>query len=97
MDEAWFVPDVCCDPSGIWRGLDRQGQEGAFCYAGIATGEFAKKNGQQVVAPANKLLMVFCTPNLEIAKWRFVGECPDRPEWPLDHATRYGERLWPRD
>src|ERR1700677_3105056 len=45
LNDAWFVPDVCKSPLGIWAGLSREGQKLKLCYAGVPTGEFASSWG----------------------------------------------------
>ena len=96
-NEAWLIPDVCIGPSGVWRNLQRGGQEEAFCYAGRASGSFAAKYGKQIASPAGQVLMVFLTKDLEVTKWRHCLEDPVRAGFPVGHEDRFGERLWPKD
>ena len=42
--EAALVPDVVGSPTAIFLGLGRSGQEEAFCYTGVPSGEFASNN-----------------------------------------------------
>jgi hypothetical protein len=95
FEEAWLVPEVCDSPSGIWRGLKREGQEEAFCYAGKATGKYAARHGKAIATPAGKVFLVFATKDLSITKWRHCAEDPQCPGFPLGHGDRFGERLWP--
>ena len=97
FQEAWLVPDVCTKPAGIWRNLKRTGQEEAFCYAGEPSGEFAEGKGIRIESPRGKVFMVFLTEGLEVTKWRYCEEDPNRPGFPLGHGDRFGERLWPKD
>lgn len=95
--EAYLIPDVVADPTGIWRGLQREGQEHAMCYAGIPAGNFAAQCLLEVEIPANRVFLVFMTSQREITKWRFSEQDPDRSGFPLGHQERFGERLWPHN
>jgi hypothetical protein len=96
-DEAWYVPDVCKSPAGIWQGLDRTDQEEAYCYAGVPSGEFSIAHGMAFAFPNDHTLMVFLTRGFEVTKWRKCKEAADRPGFPFDHQKRFGGRLWPKD
>jgi hypothetical protein len=97
-DEAWWVPDVCEDPAGIWRGLNRSDQNEAFCYCGVPSGRFAKQfSGPQIEFAARFVLMVFLDPQLEVVKWRKCLADSTIRGFPVQHESRFGERLWPTD
>jgi hypothetical protein len=95
LEEAWLLPDICREPAGIWRGLNRKGQDEAYCYAGIPLGVFAQEHNHKVVIPERKVLMVFLNPVLEVTKYRFCEPDPTTPGFPIDHDTRFGAQLWP--
>jgi hypothetical protein len=94
--EAWLVPDVVLRPSGIWRGLGREGQDEALCYAGKPTGEFAASHAKKIEIPDDLIFLVYATKQLVVTKWRFCRPDADNPAFPKDHDSRYGERLWPK-
>jgi hypothetical protein len=96
-NEAYLVPEVCANPTGIWRGLDRAGQDGTVCYAGKPTGDFARRHGIEVDFSDDDVFLVYLTDQLHVIKWRFCEQDPNRPGFPVDHGTRFGERLWPQD
>lgn len=95
LEEAWLIPEVCMAPTAIWRGLQRNGQEEAFCYCGKPDGSFAKSHGMEVAIPEGCVFLVFLTTNLEVTKWRFCKEDEQSPGFPVSHETRFGERTWP--
>ena len=95
--DAWFVPDVCDKPAATFEGLSRSGQEEAICYTGVPSGEFSSKNEEEIRKPNGCTFMVFLTNQLEVTKWRWCKEDPDRPGFPVDHEKRFGRRLWPQD
>lgn len=96
-DEAWWVPDVCAAPAGIWRGFGRENQEESLCYCGVPNGAFSREyDGPGKDFPANTVLMVFLDRSLVVTKWRKCREDPAQHGFPVGHDTRFGERLWPR-
>ncbi len=97
LNEAWHIPDICSNPNGIWRGLDRVGQEEAYCYVGFPTGEFAKKHGVNVEIHSGLVMLVFTDPELVVTKWRLCQPDKVNQSWPEGHDTRFGERIWPKD
>jgi hypothetical protein len=96
LSDAWFIPDVCQHPSGIWRGLNRPGQEQSLCYAGIPNGDFALDHGASPTFQKGRTFLVFLTPTLTVTKWRWAESDTANPELPLDHNTRFVEQLWPK-
>lgn len=99
-DEVWLVPDVCRSPTGIWKGLNRQDQSEAYCYAGVPTGEFAMAHNGPFTdepCPPGIVFTAFLTPACEVSKWRFCQEDHRRPGFPINYDTRFGEKLWPLD
>jgi hypothetical protein len=100
FEDAWLIPDVCREPTGIWLGLNRREQQEALCYAGKPDYAFARAHGREIEEirlPNGFVFLVFLTKDLEVTKWRLSKEDEDHPGFPLQHATRFGERLWPKD
>ncbi len=98
VEDAWFVPDICLSPVGIWRGLQRKGQENIRIYGGIPTGNFARDYnmiaGEDITIPSGKVLLVFVSPEFQIAKFRFDEADTATPSLPLNYSTRFTEQLW---
>lgn len=97
IEECWLVPDILMSPAGIWKGLNREHQEEAFCYSGVPLGAFADEHGKAVEIAMGKVFLVFLTENLDAVKWRYAQQDPKRAGFPVGHDTRFGARLWPRD
>jgi hypothetical protein len=98
FDEALWIPDVTRSAAAIFRGLGRDGQDEAFCYVGIPSGEFASNCRREDLAlPDGQTFLVFLRGDLEVSKWRTCKSDPRRPGFPIDHETRFGARLWPTD
>ncbi len=96
IDEAFWVPDVTMKPAVIFRGLKRYGQSQAYCYAGIPSGDFARKHGRDLDFPKSQTFLVFLTPDFEVTKWR-PCEMGERNGFPVDFETRFEVKLWPQD
>lgn len=97
FNDAYLVPDVTMAPACIHRGLERSGQDEAICYCGVPSYDFATKHGRQndVILPPGFIFMVFMTKDLVVTKWRACEEAKSDPGFAIDHATRFGRRLWP--
>lgn len=100
LEDAWFIPDVCRRPSGIWQGLGRNGQENALIYGGVPTGEFAQDYnmivGEDITIPPNRVFLVFLSPEFQVAKFRFEEADPVDPSLPLQYHNRFAKQLWLR-
>lgn len=100
-NDAWFIPDVCRNPSSIWQGLRRSGQETTLVYAGVPDGTFAAEYGMEVgfdgdiAIPSDKLFLVFLTHDFRVAKFRFEQHDPSNHSFPIDYAARFDRQLWP--
>jgi hypothetical protein len=94
--DAWLAPDVLISPSGIWQNLNRGGQQEAFCYVGVPTGNFARSQGGHVPLLEGKTFMVFLDKGFEVAKWRWCEMDGQTYGFPIDHDSRFGRRLWPQ-
>lgn len=96
MSDGWFVPDVCLSPAGVWRGLNRPGQERSLCYAGIPSGQFAFDHNAHPFFQEGRTFLVFATPEFRVTKWRWSEADPALRGFPLDYENRFEEQLWPR-
>lgn len=95
MEEAFWIPDVTTeDTLSIWQGLQRDGQNTAYCYAGVPSGGYAKSKGIDIVFPANKIFTVFLSSEMEVMKWRVSEVDSVQANWPINHKTRFGRNLW---
>ena len=94
--DGFLAVDVCREgPDGVWQGLGRPELDLAYCYAGRASGKFASDNGIDRSLQPDETMIVFLTPDMEIAKWRRATMDLSNPGFPLGHDTRFGRRLWP--
>lgn len=96
-EDAWLLPDVLRQPSGIWQNLMRGGQEEAFCYCGVPSGEFANENDHKVEIVKGMVLIVFLDKQFEVSKWRWCEPDNDCPGYPDDYKGRFEVKLWPQD
>ncbi len=98
IEEAFWIPDICDCPSGIWVNLGRRDHEQHFCYSGIPSGAFAARFfAGRLSFPLGFTFLVFTTPDLVVSDWSLAKMAEGNPGFPVGHETRFGERLWPRD
>lgn len=97
IEEAAFVVDVCRNPAGIWRGLNRLDQDEALVYCGIPSGEFCREHNLPFRIDERFTFMVFQTKTHIITKWRKCETSSEIAGYPKEHQTRFGVRLWPQD
>jgi hypothetical protein len=101
--ESALVPLVVDHPAGCWRGLERPDQDHAFCYTGLPDERLIKDGSISVPRPPGKVFAVYISGRrvrdgqYHVVKWSWIEEDASRPGFPVNHATRFGERLWPRD
>lgn len=93
LAEAWLVPDVCSNPAGTWREAPGRGDV-VFCYSGVPSGQYAAANNRTIEIPPNRVLIVSLSGAFGVLDWRFCQAAPDVPGFPVDHESRFGERIW---
>jgi len=100
--EAYGIPEVIQNPSGVWAGLGRPDKQGAYCYSGRVTGRYIGDTSVHVPPPLGKVFVVHVGERraqggqFHITDWNWDTEANGKPGFPEDHDTRYGRQLWPR-
>lgn len=101
--ESIAVPQVVESPTSIWKDLQRDGQEFAFCYAGKPKFIYRRNTRIEVPPPKNMVFAVFISPTRSsggqfiVSKWTFIKEAPDKVGFPINYEDRFGEQVWPQD
>jgi hypothetical protein len=73
---------------------EREGQEEALCYAGLASCRFSNE-GHQLPAPPGKTFVVYIRKDDVVFRWDW--EPADKNlTYPQDYQTRFGKQLWPK-
>jgi hypothetical protein len=93
--EGLSIPQVLKNPAVIFRGLEREHQEGGFCYAGIPPHHYLDHN-ITVPPPPGFTFLIFADSNLRIFEWRWEKSDPETPGHPIEWQTRFKERAWSR-
>lgn len=92
------VQGILISPKRIFRGI-RQEEEGCWddgwCYVGRPESIWLS---DAVQAPLGRTFVysVYLDGNRVIYLWRSEKSDPGDPLSPIDHAERYGRRVWPR-
>jgi hypothetical protein len=91
---AICVKEVLAAPAVIFEGLQRDGQEEALCYAGLASCRFSNQ-GAQLPPPPGKTFVVYIRKDDVIFRWDW--EPADvNGTYPLGFRERFGKQLWPK-
>lgn len=89
-----LVKEVLLYPSVIFEGLEREDQEEALCYAGLASCQYTN-TGIAVPPPKGKTFVIYIRSDDVIFRWDW--EPADRNlAYPLDYKDRFGKQLWPK-
>jgi hypothetical protein len=91
---AISVKEVLERPAVIFEGLQREGQEEALCYAGIASWRFSN-DGHVLPPPPKKTFIVHIREDGAIVRWDWEP-ADDNSTYPEDYRTRFGSQLWPK-
>jgi hypothetical protein len=90
--EALSIRYVLENPSVIFRGLERQGQEGGYCYCGVPP-QWRVNENTTVPFPRGMTFAVFTTSKLQIFEW---GLEKAKDGWSLKSETRFEKKIWTR-
>ncbi len=88
------VKEILARPSVIFRGLGREGQEEALCYAGIASHSYTNQ-GHQVPPPLGQTFVVFIREDDVVFRWDWE-KADKNLTYPLNYRDRFGPQLWPK-
>lgn len=93
--EGLSIPYTLKNPTVIFRGLEREHQEGAFCYAGIPPHRYLDHN---ITAPPHPgfTFVIFADSEFRIFNWRWEKEDPKTPGYPIGWQNRFKEQKWSR-
>jgi hypothetical protein len=91
---AISVKEILERPAVIFEGLQREGQEEALCYAGIASCRFSNQ-GHQLPPPPKMTFVVSVRKDDVIFRWDWEP-ADDNLTYPRDYLTRFGRQLWPK-
>jgi hypothetical protein len=91
---AELVKEVLENPAVIFEGLNREGQEEALCYAGLASCRFSR-SGNRLPPPTDMTFAAYIREDDVIFRWDW--EPADKNlTYPLNYGIRFGRQLWPK-
>jgi hypothetical protein len=96
---AKLVKEVLESPAVIFKGLQREGQEEALCYAGLASCQHFN-NGGSGPPPTGKtfvvyIFVVYIRDDDVVFRWDWE-EADKNLTYPLGFESRFGSQLWPK-
>ena len=98
--EGFLVPEVLRHPSAIWIDLLSAGKRDWMVYAGVPRGKFLQDPTIEIPCPPGQVFAVYIggrratSGHLVVDSWEWLEADPQRSDFPIDHASRYGRRLW---
>lgn len=93
--ELHLVKEVMAAPAVIFRGLEREGQEEAYCYAGLASCGYTNR-GDRLPPPLGMTFAVYVTKDFLIFRWGWERSHEQTLTYPENYPNRYRSQLWPR-
>jgi hypothetical protein len=101
--DGFLVPGILANPSAIWLDLKSPGKDDWLVYCGLPSGRHLQDLSIEIPCPPGKVFAVYLR-GLKAAgeqwivdSWEWLEADPQRRDFPLGHATRYGSQLWSRD
>ncbi len=86
--------EILLAPAVIFQGLQRDGQEEALCYAGIASHRYTNR-GNAVSPPPGMTFAVYIRSDDVLIRWDW--ELADSNlTYPQNYKDRFGPQLWPK-
>jgi hypothetical protein len=94
---AFTVPRILQGPTAIFEGLRRDEDEdrwgyGWRCYCGVPEQSF-RRDGTPAPPYPGQVYLVFVNDEKVAYNWRWEKADPDNPRLPIDHETRFKQRL----
>ena len=94
---ALIVPMILQHPAAIFAGLRRDEDEdrrgyGWRCYCGLTEHSY-RPDGSEARPYPNQVYLVFVNDQRVAYNWRWEQAHPDDPTLPVDHETRFRQRL----
>jgi hypothetical protein len=89
-----LVEEVLSDPSVVFEGWEREGQDEGLCYVARPKRDF-RSDCIEVPAPPGMVFLVFVTSGGKISEWRWEKSDVDNPEFPEGYKTRFRRIVWP--
>jgi hypothetical protein len=93
--ECLSIPAILQDPLVGFEGLEREEQEGGYCYAGLPEFQF-KEHNITAPPPPKMIFAVYANAEFCVFEWRWELMDPARQGEPKDSETRFRKRLWRR-
>jgi hypothetical protein len=94
-----IVPAVLRNPKAIFRGIrfddysnKKSSADDWLCYVGLPTVSFDER-GSEMGPYENEVFLVFVNLDRVVYHWRWEKCCPDNVTLPVDHQTRFRERI----
>jgi hypothetical protein len=88
------VQEILNTPAVIFQGLQREGQEEALCYAGIASHRYSN-TGMALPPPPDMTFVVYIREDDVVFRWDWEPADPNLT-YPLNYRDRFGPQLWPK-
>jgi len=88
------VKEVLKSPGVIFERLNREGQEEALCYAGLASCRYSR-NGNQLSPPPGMTFAVYIRKDDVVFRWDWE-QADQNLVYPLGFRERFGPQLWPK-
>ena len=94
---GYSVPAILQSPTAVFEGLRRDEDEdprgvGWRCYCGIPDHSY-RQDGTEAAPYPNQVYVVFVNDEGVAYNWRWEKADPDETALPVDHQTRFKERL----
>lgn len=90
----YSVKEVLASPAVVFQGLERDGQETALCYAGLAANSFSR-DGNPLPPPPGMTFVVYVRSDDVVYRWDWEIAASNLT-YPNDFQNRFGKQLWPK-
>ena len=90
-----LLSEVLSDPTAIFQGWEREGQDGGLCYVGSPAKDY-RSESIEVPPPPGKVFLAFVTSRGKVSEWRWEDSDEDDPHFPKGYNKgRFTRIAWP--
>lgn len=93
--ELKLVKELLASPAVVFQGLDRDGQEEGYCYAGLVSCRYTNQ-GNQLPPQHGMTFAVYMTKDFLIFRWDWEKSHAQTLTYPENYDKRYGREIWPK-